>query len=190
MTNGPRQPAKREPIVPNAVLGVIIFMLTEIMLFSGFVSAHTIAKTNVPAWPPLDQPRLPIEATAGNSVVLLLSGVALWWAGRQFAKDPARARTPFTISMALGALFVAIQGYEWFNLVSEGLTLSSSTYGAFFYLIVGAHAIHAVGGLGAMLRLYVLSLRGQLEADGFWAGRIYWYFVVGLWPFLYYQVYL
>jgi heme/copper-type cytochrome/quinol oxidase subunit 3 len=183
-------PRERRKVVPNEVLGVTIFILTEMKLFAGFISAFTISKAAAPMWPPAGQPRLPLEETAINTAALLLSGALAWWAGRQFERvGPRSARWPLVGSIALGAFFLAFQGMEWVALLREGLTLTSSTHGAFFYLIVGAHGLHALGGLAVMLVL-LRRLQGErLSPDEFWAGRLFWYFVVLLWPVLYWQVY-
>jgi cytochrome c oxidase subunit 3 len=183
-------PRERRKVVPNEVLGVTIFILTEMMLFAGFISAFTISKAAAPMWPPPGQPRLPFEETAINTVALLVSGALAWWAGRQFDKvGPRSARWPLVASIALGAFFVAFQGMEWVAMLREGLTLTSSTHGAFFYLIVGAHGLHVVGGLIVMMTLLARLQKEQLSPDQFWAGRLFWYFVVLLWPVLYWQVY-
>ena len=181
---------ERKPAVPNAVLGTIIFILTEIMFFGAFISAYSIAKTGVPSWPPLDQPRLPIEETLINSVALLVSGGLIWWAGRRFGEDPITAKVPFALSLALGAFFVLFQGAEWYALLSEGLGLTTSTHASFFYVIVGMHALHAIAGLAVMVVLFTRLLKDTLSEEAFWAGRVWWYFVVLLWPILYYRVYL
>jgi cytochrome c oxidase subunit III len=184
-------PRENKILVPSEVIGTMIFVLTEAMMFAGFVSAHTIAKASVPVWPPMGQPRLPIEATAANTVLLLLSGVLAFWAGRRFDRNDARAaRLLLWAAVATGVGFVAFQGVEWVRLLGEGLTLSSSLQGAFFYVIVGAHAVHAVGGAVVLSAMAVQMQRGTLTSDLFWAGRIFWTFVVLLWPVLYWQVYL
>jgi cytochrome c oxidase subunit 3 len=184
-------PKENKIFVPSEVLGTLIFVLTEAMMFAGFISAHTIAKASVPVWPPLGQPRLPIEATAVNTVLLLASGLLAWWAGRRFERHgPQAARVPLWAAVGLGVGFVVFQGVEWVGLLREGLTLSSSLQGAFFYLIVGAHAVHAVGGATVLSVLALQMQRGTLTSDMFWAGRIFWTFVVLLWPVLYWQVYL
>ena len=68
----PRPP----PALPSAVLGMAIFILTEIMLFAGLVSAFSITKAGaVLCWPPPGQPRLPADETLVNTIALLLSGV-------------------------------------------------------------------------------------------------------------------
>ena len=183
-------PREVRQMVPSPVLGMLIFILTEIMLFAGFISAFAISRASADAWPPPDQPRLPLEETAINTVALLLSGALVYWAGRRFASSPARARLPMLAGMGLGVFFVAFQGVEWWSLLSDGLTVTSSTYGGFFYLLVGAHGLHAIGGLALLVWMTVRLQAGRLESDMFWAGRIFWYFVVLLWPFLYWQVYL
>jgi cytochrome c oxidase subunit 3 len=187
----PRGPKVRGPLVPNEVLGVTIFILSEMMFFAGLISAFTITKSAAAQWPPPGQPRLPLEETAINTVALLISGGLLWWAGRRFEQvGPRAARAPFLAALGLGAFFVAFQGYEWAGLLSDGLTLTSSSAGSFFYLIVGTHALHVIGGWTVLALLFRLLVREQLTTDGFWAARLFWYFVVGLWPLLYWRVYV
>jgi cytochrome c oxidase subunit 3 len=182
---------RRPPAVPSAVLGTLLFVGTEAMLFVGLISAHTIVKSGtIGMWPPADQPRLPIEATAVNTVALLASGFLLYFASRSFERDPARARGFLFGSMLLGAVFVIFQGAEWVALVREGLTLTTSQHASFFYVIVGMHALHAIGGLVALVRVWLLMQAGELSASTLDAARAFWTFVVGLWPILYYLVYL
>ena len=139
-------PERREPVVPNSVLGMIMFIGTEIMLFAGLISAHVIFMADQVGelWPPPGQPRLPFEATAINTAALMASGVVLLLARYAYNQNPRSALVPAGISVLLGAVFVGFQGVEWVGLIGEGLTMRSSTYGAFFYLIVGTHAAHAV----------------------------------------------
>lgn len=181
----------REPLVPSAVMGVLIFIGAEIMMFAGFVSAFAIVKAGaMGVWPPPGQPRLPIEETAFNTAALLMSGAFAFLAARAFSRDPVSARTPLWIAVALGAFFVLFQGYEWLQLLRDGLTLTSSTHGSFFYLIVGTHALHAVAGLAVLASAGLALTRGRLDGERFTAVRFFWYFVVVLWPVLYVQVYL
>jgi cytochrome c oxidase subunit 3 len=183
---------KRRVLIPSGVLGMLLFVGAEVMLFAGFISAFSIVKTSAPGgiWPPLGQPRLPIGATAFNTAILLLSGLVLYYAYRRYEKEPGLASRPLLVSILLGTFFVFFQGMEWAALLAEGLTLSSSTMGSFFYLIVGMHALHAVSALVAMVAMYVWSLQNRLTHGTFASIQIFWYFVVGIWPFLYWQVYL
>ena len=183
----PRPPA----LLPNAVLGMLAFVFVELMLFAGMISAFMIAASNsVLGWPPPGQPRLPIEETALNSVALLASGVALFLAGRAYRRERRSARGPLLAAIALGSFFVVFQGAEWVALIREGLTLTSSTHGSFFYLIVGTHAVHAIAALGGLVYAFLRLRRRLLNQSTLAAASVFWYFVVGVWPVLYVVVYL
>jgi cytochrome c oxidase subunit 3 len=171
-------------------MGMLIFVFTELMLFAGLLSAFTILRAGSMIWPPPDQPRLPIETTAFNTGILFASGVALFLAQRGFFRDRAAARRPLLGAMLLGACFVLFQGVEWVRLVAQGLTLTSSTLGSFFYLIVGLHALHALAALAVLVHTWRRLERGWLAQDQLAAAQVFWYFVVGLWPVLYGVVYL
>ena len=191
MATGKRR-RQRTPIIPDSVLGMISFVAIELMMFAGLISAFMIVKGAAPGgvWPPPGQPRLPVEETLLNSIALLASGGTLYWAERSFRKAAAKANWPLLITLVLGVFFVGAQGREWVDLLAQGLTMQSSAYGGFFYLIVGMHGLHAICAGLALLWAYAALHRGSLSASGFWAVQIFWYFVVGLWPVLYWLVYL
>lgn len=180
---------RREPLIPNGVMGMLIFVFTETMLFAGLISAFTIIRAGATAWPPPDQPRLPFEETAINTLALLLSGVVLFVARRRYQRDRQSARIPLLVSMLLGAFFVAFQGAEWVAMIRQGLTLTSSTLGSFFYLIVGIHGIHAIAALTVLAYTWLRIRRGWLASSQLAAAEVFWYFVVGIWPVLYSVVY-
>jgi len=182
---------RRTPIASNAVVGMAIFVACEIMFFGALISAFTITRISAGgAWPPPGQPRLPIEATAVNTGALLASGVALFFAARAQRDSMRRAAQMTGLALLLGAGFVLFQGWEWAKLIREGLTLRSSPHGSFFYLVVGAHALHAIAGLAALGVAWARAKRDDLAPSFFTGTRIYWYFVVCLWPVLYWRVYL
>lgn len=180
------------PRVRAAVAGMLIFVGTEVMFFAGLVSAFVIARSHATGWPPPGQPRLPVVATALNTLVLLASGTVLMASGRAAATVFGRHRAfrCLTVAAALGAVFVAVQGVEWARLLAFGLTMRSSQYGSFFYLIVGMHAAHAVAAIAVLLYARFRLAQGTLSTDAFAAVRVFWYFVVGVWPVLYAVVYL
>lgn len=180
----------RQPVVQDGVLGMIIFVVAEIMMFAGFISGFVIVKSQAPLWPPPSQPRLPLEETALNTLALLASGVVLFLAQKKFRKSPESCSKLLLGAMSLGLFFVISQGVEWLALVKEGLTLTSSVLGSFFYSIVGLHGLHAVAAiLGVGYAWYRLH-RGWLPASVLNTAAVFWYFVVGVWPALYLTVYL
>ena len=183
----PRPP----PAIPSPVLGMLIFVITEAMLFAGLISAFLIVKaTSAGAWPPPGQPRLPVEETAINTAALLASGVMLWRARRVFATSHTDALRPLAIAIGLGAFFVLFQGYEWAMMLGQGLTFTSSNHGSFFYLIVGTHALHAVAALVYLAVVWWGLVHGSNVRYRFAGAQVFWYFVVGMWPVIYLKVYL
>jgi cytochrome c oxidase subunit III len=182
--------ARHRPVVASGVLGMLIFVVTEVMLFTGLISAFTIIRATAPIWPPRGQPRLPLEETAINTAALLASGALLYLAQRRFKWDRSSARGPLLLALILGAFFVTFQGAEWVRLIGQGLTLTSSALGSFFYLIVGLHALHAIVALGLLAAAWVRLQRGWLTANQIATTAVFWYFVVGVWPVLYLRVYL
>jgi len=177
-------------VLPSAVLGMLIFVVAEMMMFAGLMSAYTIVRAGALGWPPPGQPRLPIEATAFNTAVLLASAVFLFRANRAYTRNRNLAKRPLFAAMGLGAFFVVFQGYEWVMLIRQGLTLTSSIHGSFFFLIVGMHGLHAIAGLTVLGRAGLKLSKGLLAPSTFAATQVFWYFVVGLWPVLYFMVYL
>lgn len=186
----PQEPEANPPLISNGVFGMLVFVFTEIMFFAGLISAFIIVRSGASVWPPPGQPRLPFEDTALNTAALLVSGAVLLFAERAWRDSPAKASGRFLLSILLGAFFVVFQGVEWAGLLQEGLTMTSSTHGAFFYVIVGTHALHAVVALLAMAWGWLRLRSGTLSQSAFRTIQVFWYFVVLLWPFIYLRVYL
>lgn len=186
------RPVSGRGFTDHARLGMAIFVFTEVMLFTGFLSAFAIVRNAVPAglWPPEGQPRLPFASTAWNTAALLLSGLLVLWTGRVWkSAGAAAARRPLGLALLLGAAFVGLQGREWVGMLAQGLTLTSSQLGSFFYLIIGLHALHALIALAALAHCWVALGRESLTSSRFGAWQVFWGFVVLMWPVLWLVVY-
>lgn len=178
----------------NVRVAMLFLIAGEVMFFAALVSGFFVLRMAAPLWPPPLQPRLPVLVTGFNTLVLLVSSLAMAGASSALrARDRQRLLRGLAIAAVLGALFLAIQGYEWMRLIHYGLTVSSGAYGATFYTLIGAHAAHVVGALVWLGVTLALAARGRF-LDGrtavVRACAIYWHFVVALWPVLYVSVYL
>ena len=191
--DGDRDPAPR-PLLDNVVLATLFVIGGEIMLFGGLIFSFLIIRVASPVWPPPLEPRLPVGVTAANTVVLLWSSVAMIAAGRARARGDRRSFVRgLALAAGLGCLFLAVQGFEWFRLISFGLTAASGVYGGTFYTLIGAHAAHVMIALAWLAMVLVRAARGSFgepRAAAVTACAMYWHFVVGLWPVLYVSVYL
>lgn len=193
-----RRPRSAEPHrtgspISNARLAVVMLIVAESMFFAGLIGAYLVFRFGNRVWPPVGLPRLPIAVTWVNTFVLMASAITMWNAVQAARVEPGPALRRYIVAtLALGAGFVAVQGFEWVQLVRHGLTLSSGTYGTTFYTLIGCHAAHvAVGmlwlgtvGLGVARGWFTRGVDVIVETCGF-----YWGFVCALWLILFALVY-
>ena len=181
------------PIAP-AVLATIFLIAGEVVFFAGLIFAFWVLRLAAPVWPPPLQPRLSVGVTGANTLVLLASSVAMIAAARAVGRgDRVALVQRLVMSGLLGGLFLGVQGYEWARLVRFGFTVSSGTYGATFYTLIGAHAAHVLVALVWLTAMAWLAATGRLALQRtapVTACALYWHFVVTLWPILYVSVYL
>ncbi len=169
------------------MLGTCLFIATEAMLFTGLGGSFSILRSQYTTWPPLGQPRLPVEATAVYSLILVASGFACERAARA-ARVEDRLRW-LGITLVLGSAFLLAQGQEWWALVGFGLS-ASSVFGDLFYALVGTHALHVLGSVALLAYATFAVQRGRWGGVELGAVRLWWWFVVLVWPAIYALVYL
>jgi len=129
-----------------------------------------------------------------NTALLLSSGVTLTIAHHALqANQRGRTIAFMWLTVALGFIFLCVQGYEYYHLYTDlNLKLSSGIYGSTFFMLTGFHGFHVFLG---MLMLLVITLRlqkGHFTADkhfGFEGAAWYWHFVDVVWLGLYVLVY-
>ena len=178
-----------------ARFGIVLFIVVEAMTFAGLISAFLSIRAGWHEWPPLGQPRYPLEATAINTVILLASGVTLYAFRRMYNSENKAGEGKLALllvsTVALGVLFVCLQGVEWVRLLGFGLTVTSSSYASIFYVLIGFHAVHVVGAVVCLSLVTWKAIANKfpprmasLEAVG-----MFWFFVVLVWPILYGVVY-
>lgn len=182
--------------VGNSFLAMLLFIGADIMFFTGLIGAFIIFRFGSQAWPPAGQPRLPIAVTGLNTAILLGSGITMIRTWKLLSRrNRGKIIKGLAVTATLGAIFLLVQGVEWFRLLEFGLTLSSGVYGATFYIIIGCHALHVIGALVWLLVVLLKGIRDQSYfVDHHNVGvkliGMYWLLVVALWPFLYGLVYL
>jgi heme/copper-type cytochrome/quinol oxidase subunit 3 len=191
---GPFSPPQPELSIQRSTLGLLFFLGTEAMFFAGLISAFLILRAGSATWPPLDQPRLPVAVTGINTLFLLSSAYTMHRALRAVRISKQKALV-FWLSGTgfLGAIFLGVQGFEWLRLVQYGLTFNSSLYGGTFYALIGCHGLHVLAAVIVLLFVLGRTIRRRYSMEnhaGIELCRIYWWFVVGIWPVLYVLIYL
>jgi|SRR5271163_1677850 len=183
-----------EPFISSGKIAILMLIASEAMLFSGLIGPYLVFKGEAPFWPPPALPRLPIFVTWINTLVLLSSAVTMFLGVRAVRQNRQRLlRRWLGITLILGATFLAIQGSEWVRLIAHGLKLSSGTYGATFYTLIGLHGAHVTAAVIWLACVAIFAMRGRYGAKNAQPVELcamYWYFVCAIWPVLFVLVYL
>ena len=172
---------------------MLLFLAAEVMFFAGLVGAFLVFRMGSISWPPVGQPRLPVEWTLLNTLILLISSLAMWRANQSSQKRPGPKTSIWLgATLLLGGVFLVVQGTEWVRLLEFGLNASSGPFGFTFYTLVGCHAAHVTAGLSWLAVAFVretASLRGYGARPDLDLCRMFWYFVVAVWPVLFVLIY-
>jgi cytochrome c oxidase subunit 3 len=177
-------------------LGVILFILSEVMFFFGFFWAFFHSSFNPsPAlggiWPPaylttLDPWQIPLL----NTILLLSSGASVTWAHHSILLGSKKeASLALLATILLATIFTALQGFEY---LTAPFSISDSVYGSCFYMATGFHGFHVIVGtiflIICLIRLYYNHFTTE-HHFGFEAAAWYWHFVDVVWLFLFITIY-
>ena len=186
--------AKPEKIVhdrpPMLAIGVMIWLGSELMFFSGLFAALFTIRAHLAAWPPAGTHLDTLQAGVFTVILVLSSGTMQWavWLVEHRRRDEARRWVITT--MIMSAVFVGNQAYEWIHLTTRWYT---NAYGSVFYITTGLHGLHVFLGLVAMAFL-LYRMRGREgdpgELAAFQGVSYYWHFVDVIWVGLYSSLFL
>jgi cytochrome c oxidase subunit 3 len=168
---------------------ITIGIVAILMFFMALASAFIVLRHSSGVWVTVHLP----FAVWPNTGILLASSFTLEAARRRLAlADLGGFRKLWMVTTVLGFLFVAGQLIAWRQLVAQGIYIASNQASSFFYIFTGAHAVHLLGGVGALL--YVSARKfGEANVSRSTAAEIasyYWHFMDGLWIFLLALLYL
>jgi cytochrome c oxidase subunit 3 len=183
--------AHRSSRVEAPLLGMLLFIISEVMIFGAFFTAYFFIRvvTHDP-WPAKGT-TVP-EAVAGiNTLILVSSSITLHWA-ETCIKNNNRAgfKAGMFATLLLGMTFLTVQINEY---VHVGFAPHDSAQGAIFYGLTGLHGAHVFIGLTLLLMINIRAWRGHYTPEahkGVEIPGIYWHFVDVMWIIVYTAVYV
>ena len=186
--------------ISNVVLGMLLFITSEVMFFAGLFAAYFNVRANAAQWPPINSEttepfHLAILPLVGPATVLLILSsftcqFAVW--GIQRGDRTAFIRN-IAVTFAIGVVFLIMQAIDYAALGSEGLTLSAGTFGTTYFTLTGFHGAHVFGGVIMLGVVLYRGMAGQFSArhhDAVEAVSLYWHFVDVVWILLFSLLYL
>ena len=184
-------PLHEERGVNTALLGMLLFIASEVMFFGGLFAVYFNVRAANRVWPPegFHVEALPIPLIA--TIILVVSSFTMQWAiWRIRVNDRTGMNRALMVTLLLGIVFLAIQLYDYTTL---GFGLSSGVYGSLFYTMTGFHGAHVFGGVIGILVVMLRGMAGQFSAGhhvAVEAVSIYWHFVDVVWIALFTTLYL
>lgn len=154
-----------------------------VMMFAGLTSAF-IVKSNQTNWVPVEIPKVFWISTA----VIIISSLTVQMALRSFKqREMNQYRGLIGLTVLLGVAFIVLQWLGFQDLWAQRVTFKGAGAGQFLYVIFGLHAIHVIGGVIALIVMFIKAFAGSVKLYSsvpVEVAAIYWHFVDVLWIYL------
>ena len=184
-------PANRSSRVETQLLGMLLFIVSEVMIFGAFFTAYFFIRVVAgDPWPARGM-EIPVAVAGVNTAILVSSSLTMHWAqtsiknGNRFG---LRAGMVSTFLLGLSFLFIQINEY-----VHVGFAGHDSAQASIFYGLTGLHGAHVFVGLTLLAMVTIRSFRGHFtpeEHRGVEVPGIYWHFVDIMWIIVYTTIYV
>jgi cytochrome c oxidase subunit 3 len=186
--------------VNTALLGMLLFIGSEVMFFAGLFGAYFNTRASAIAlgqsWPPqglenvIEPGLVPVVAT----LILVASSGTMQWAVSRIRKgDRTGMNRALALTLLMGAIFLGLQAFDYLELVSEhGFGINSGVYGSLFFTMTGFHGAHVFGGVVGIGVVLLRGTAGQFSARhhvAVEAVSAYWHFVDIVWIGLFATLY-
>jgi cytochrome c oxidase subunit 1/cytochrome c oxidase subunit I+III len=174
-------------------VSVLSFILSEIGFFGILILTYLLFNAS-PQSGAGGGHDLNLRNTLIFSACLFASSFTIWRSEVALRrKDKGAMLCWLAATFVLGAIFMAGQGYEYWDLGSRGLSVGSSLFSMTFFTLTGFHGLHVCMGLVTMLILLGLGIAGDFKTGGaavLEAFSYYWHFVDAVWVFVLTAVYI
>jgi cytochrome c oxidase subunit III len=173
-------------------LGMLLFIISEVMLFGAFFTAYFFIRVvAAEGWFPINEVELPKLIAGVNTAILVSSSFTMHWALEGARNENRNAmRVGLLTTALLGLTFLTIQVNEYVHL---GFSPQNHAQGTIFYGLTGLHGAHVFVGLTLLTFATIRAFRGHFtpkEHRGVEVPGIYWHFVDVMWIVVYTTVYI
>jgi cytochrome c oxidase subunit 3 len=173
------------------ILGMLLFIGSEIMLFGSFFTAYFFIRVvNHDAWPAKGD-HLPVYVAGINTCILVTSSFTMHWALTSIKRgNRAGLKAGLVLTFAMGLTFLLTQIAEYARI---GFAPGDNAFATVFFSLTGLHGMHVFVGLTLLAFAAIRSFRGHFSPEhhhGVEIPGIYWHFVDVMWIVVYVTVYV
>jgi len=178
--------------VAPAILGMFLFIASEIMLFGAFFTVYFFDRVvaQPDEWPPPPFER-PWFIALVNTCILVTSSFTMHWATTAIKRgNRAGLQAGMVLTFLMGFTFLLTQVIEYHRI---GFNTADGSFAATFFGLTGLHGGHVLVGLTILLVVTIRAFRGHFTPEahhGVEIGGIYWHFVDVMWIVVYFTVYV
>jgi cytochrome c oxidase subunit III len=177
--------------IPASVLGMLLFIASEVMLFGSFFTAYFFVRVSAnQPWPPA-QFELPKFVAGVNTLILVTSSFTIHWALTAIKRgNRAGMQAGLLLTFLMGLTFLLTQAIEYARV---GFAPHDQAFGTIFFGLTGLHGAHVFVGLTILGFMTIRAFRGHFSPEhhhGVEIGGIYWHFVDVMWIVVYTTVYI
>ena len=164
-------------------VGVIVWLASELMFFSGLFAAYfSIRSAAVHQWPPPGD-TLDVPPVAVATILLVLSSFTMQYGVHRAIRG---SRWGFlgwlALTFALGGLFEFLQISDY---LERDFGIDTNAFGSAFYTLTGFHFLHVLAGLFGMILVATRALKtrrfGHRTMPSIEFLSYYWHFVDVVW---------
>ncbi len=195
--------------ISSGKLGMWVFLIIDGLSFATILIGAAYLRTNGAPWANPGQV-LNVPLTAFNTIVLLASSYTMMLA-LENVKNGQQKKFIGALgwTLALGALFLAVQAYEYYNFIvgteevkahlaaagfaADHFRPGSSIYAGCFYGATGFHGLHVLSGLIFILYVLFGALKGRFNQSNHLRVEtltLFWHFIDLMWMLVFTVVYL
>ena len=173
------------------MLGILLFIISEAMLFGSFFTAYFFVRVVQDTVFPPHPFEFPVPVAAMNTVILVSSSFTMHYALHSIKRgNRTGLQVGLAVTFLMGVVFLGTQINEYFK---AGFAISDGAFASVFYGLTGLHGAHVFVGLTLLGISNMRTLRGHFTPDahmGVECTGIYWHFVDVMWIIVFMTVYI
>jgi cytochrome c oxidase subunit 3 len=191
----------------SSILGMWVFLLTEVMFFGGMFGGYTVYRNLYPDAFASSSKFMNLGIGAFNTAVLICSSLTMVLAVRGAQLGSKKTLILFLVlTLFLGCVFLGLKVVEYHeewldhHIPGPGFRYEEAQYFHqaqilffLYFAMTGMHAMHMIVGAGLLTTLIVMASRNRFSAAWYTPVEmigLYWHFVDIVWIFLFPLLYL
>ncbi len=190
----------------SAKLGMWIFLVTEVLLFSGLFVFYAVYRALHPDMFINAHKYLDVYLGTINTVVLISSSVTVALAIRSLQLNKSKVAARYLlVTLLLAAVFLVVKYFEYHHKFELGQLpgkfytfqgiegTNPHVFFSIYFMMTGLHGLHVLGGMVAIFIMWIKTIKGHFNSEYYTPVEntgLYWHLVDLFWIYIFPLLYL